>query len=221
MLISHHTSALVIRASAVAWFLFLSVISFTTINRLLAETTAGRTDAVIWPTLASEICVALFYTLICCIMLLRPEPVSRAEGFWPALLALAGSYGTWLIPLLPRGPDSPALAALSAAILVVSELLIIYTLLSLGRSFSLTPQARKLVTNGPYAIVRHPLYLVEEAAVVGILLQYAWFAALPFLILHLTLQLRRMKLEEAILAKSFPEYTVYARRTARLIPGLW
>jgi hypothetical protein len=56
-------------------------------------------------------------------MLLRPEPVSRAKGFGPVLLALAGTYGTWLIPLLPRGPELPALDAASAAILIFSEML--------------------------------------------------------------------------------------------------
>jgi protein-S-isoprenylcysteine O-methyltransferase Ste14 len=91
----------------------------------------------------------------------------------------------------------------------------------LGRSFSLIPQARKLVTSGPYAIVRHPLYLVEEAAVAGVLLQYAWFAALPFLVLHVTVQIMRMQLEEKVLQKAFPEYAAYVRHTPRLIPGVW
>jgi protein-S-isoprenylcysteine O-methyltransferase Ste14 len=137
------------------------------------------------------------------------------------LLTLAGTYAAWFIPLLPHGTELPALYAASAAILLVSEALILYTLLSLGLSFSLIPQARKLVTSGPYAIVRHPLYLVEEAAVAGILLQYAWFAALPFLILHVTVQIRRMQLEEKVLQKAFPEYAVYALKTPRLIPGVW
>ena len=100
-------------------------------------------------------------------------------------------------------------------------MLIVYTVLSLGPSFSLIPQARTLVTSGPYAIVRHPLYLVEEAAVAGVLLQYAWFAALPFLVLHVTVQIRRMQLEEKVLQKAFPEYATYARHTPRLIPGVW
>jgi hypothetical protein len=50
--------------------------------------------------------------------------------------------------------------------------------------------------------LRHPLYLVEEAAVAGVLLQYAWFAALPFLVLHVTVQIRRMQLEEKVLQKA-------------------
>jgi hypothetical protein len=69
-------------------------------------------------------------------MLLRPDPVSAPAGFGAALLALAGTYCAWLIPLLPRGPEYLALDAASAAILVASEALMIYTLLSLGSSFS-------------------------------------------------------------------------------------
>ena len=200
----------------------LSAASFHAVSGRIAELATGRASlGGAWPSLLSEACIFIFYTIVFCIMMLRPEPVSRAAGIGPMLLTLAGSYGPWFIPLLPRGPELPALAVASAAILLVSEALMIYPLLSLGRSFSLMPQARKLVTSGPYAVVRHPLYLVEEVAVAGVLLQYAWYAALPFLLLHLSVQIRRMQLEERILRKAFPEYAAYAKRTSRLIPGVW
>jgi protein-S-isoprenylcysteine O-methyltransferase Ste14 len=220
-LVSGHVRALIVRLCASVWFLVLSATSFRDVNGLLEDIAAGRTGPGAWPALLSEGCIVLFYSIICCIMLIRPEPISRAEGLGPALLTMAGSYAAWLIPLLPRAPELLALNAASAAIVLISEVLIVCTLLSLGRSFSLIPQARKLVTSGPYAIVRHPLYLVEEAAVAGVLLQYAWFAALPFLVLHVTVQIRRMQLEEEVLQKAFPEYATYARHTPRLIPGVW
>jgi len=209
------------RLCASLWFLVLAAVCFQNANSLLDGIAAGRTGLDAWATLLSQGCIVLFYTIICCIMLLRPDPVSEAKGAGPVLLALAGTYGAWLIPLLPRGPELPALAAASAAILLFSEMLIIYTLLTLGWSFSLIPQARHLVMSGPYALVRHPLYLAEEMAIAGILLQYAWFAALPFLILHASVQIRRMLLEEKILVAAVPEYAAYARRTPRLIPGVW
>ena len=182
-----------VRVCACAWFLVLSAASFTSVSGQIADIAAGRASlGAAWPALLSDGCIVLFYTIISCIMLLRPEPVSWAKGLGPAMLALAGTYGAWLIPLLPRGPELPALDAVSAAILVFSEVLMLYTLLALGRSFSLIPQARKLVTSGPYAIVRHPLYLVEEAAIAGVLLQYTWVAALPFLVVHVSVQIRRI-----------------------------
>ncbi|MGH6845261.1 MAG: methyltransferase family protein [Methylocella sp.] len=220
-LVSGHERALLVRLCASVWFLVLSATSFRDVNGLLEDIAAGRAGPGSWPALVSEGCVVLFYTIICCIVLIRPEPISRAEGLGPALLTMAGTYAAWLIFLLPRGPEMPALNAASAVIVLISEVLMVYTLLSLGRSFSLIPQARKLVTSGPYAIVRHPLYLVEEAAVAGVLLQYAWFAALPFLVLHVTVQIMRMQLEEKVLQKAFPEYAAYVRHTPRLIPGVW
>ncbi len=211
-----------LRVLAAVWFLLLLAASFSTVEGSIADIEAGRTslgDA--WPALLSRGCLFAFYAVVFCIITLRPEPINRARGLAPVLITFAGTYGAWLIPLLPRGPELPSLAVASAAILLVSGTLTVYTLLYLGRSFSLLPQARKLVTSGPYGIVRHPLYLLEEAAIVGVLLQYAWFAALPFLALHVSLQIRRMQLEEKILLKAFPEYAAYEQRTARLIPGVW
>ena len=211
-----------IRLFAAVWFLLLSAASVHTISSQIADIAAGGTSLrAAWPAMLSQACIFVFYTTVFCIMILRPEPVSRAAGIGPAVLTLAGSYGPWLIPLLARGSELPALAVASAAIFLVSDGLIIYPLIALGKSFSLMPQARKLVTSGPYAHVRHPLYLIEEAAVMGVLLQYAWFAALPFLVLHVAIQIRRMQLEEKVLRDAFPEYAAYAKRTPRLIPGVW
>jgi protein-S-isoprenylcysteine O-methyltransferase Ste14 len=208
----------VIRLFAAVWFLLLCAASVHSISEIA---TGATSLGAAWPALLSQGCIFVFYTIIFCIMIFRPEPVSRAVGVRPALLALTGTYGVWLIPLLPRSPELPALVVASAVILLVSEGLMLYPLVALGGSFSLMPQARKLVTSGPYLYVRHPLYLIEEAAVAGVLLQYAWFAALPFLVLHVVVQIRRIQLEEMVLQKAFPDYAAYAKHTPRLIPGVW
>ena len=48
----------------------------------------------------------------------------------------------------------------------------IVVIFHLGRSFSIVPQARTLVRTGPYKFVRNPLYLAEEVALLGTLLQF-------------------------------------------------
>ena len=51
-------------------------------------------------------------------------------------------------------------------------------MLDLARSLSIMPEARKLVTTGLYARIRHPLYLAEDIALLGIALQFrSWQAA--------------------------------------------
>jgi protein-S-isoprenylcysteine O-methyltransferase Ste14 len=90
----------------------------------------------------------------------------------------------------------------------------------LGTSFSLLPQARRLVTTGPYRFVRHPIYLG------GLLITVAevWLRFSP-LVLALNLlfvgaQVVRLRYEEAVLERAFPEYREYRARTSALIPGI-
>ena len=124
-LASESLRALILRLCASAWFLVLSATSFRDVNGLLEAIAAGRAGPGAWPALIADVCVVLFYTIIGCIIVLRPEPVSRAKGLGPVLLTLAGTYAAWFIPLLPSGPELPVLYVASAAILLVSEALIL------------------------------------------------------------------------------------------------
>jgi protein-S-isoprenylcysteine O-methyltransferase Ste14 len=82
-------------------------------------------------------------------------------------------------------------------------------------------EARRLVTSGPYRFVRHPLYLAEELAIIGISMQFFSLSTALVLAVQIAFQLRRMYNEEAVLAESFPEYAAYQQRTARLLPGIY
>ena len=97
----------------------------------------------------------------------------------------------------------------------------LYAMAYLGNAFSVFPQARRLVTAGPYRIIRHPLYLFGELSVVGIALGYMQPWALLLASLSFLAQFPRMIYEEGVLAATFDDYRSYAARTFRLIPGLY
>ena len=97
----------------------------------------------------------------------------------------------------------------------------LYTVWHLGRSLSAMPEARRLVTSGPFHLVRHPLYLFESVAIAGVALQHvAWLTAVLFIV-GIGFQLLRIHNEERVLRRAFPAYAAYAARTARLVPGLY
>jgi protein-S-isoprenylcysteine O-methyltransferase Ste14 len=113
------------------------------------------------------------------------------------------------------------LMILSLALIVAGTAASIYVASNLGQSFSIFPQARGLVTKGPYRYVRHPLYLAEWITVIGISLQYQQPWALFIGVSSMLVQLPRMHFEEAVLTETYPQYGAYARSTARLVPGLY
>jgi protein-S-isoprenylcysteine O-methyltransferase Ste14 len=99
----------------------------------------------------------------------------------------------------------------------------LYSLLVLGRCFSLLADARGLVTKGPYQVVRHPLYLGELTAMLGLALgakellisTSAWIAMA-------IVQAVRAHHEERAVATAFPEYRAYSDAVPyRIIPGIY
>jgi protein-S-isoprenylcysteine O-methyltransferase Ste14 len=113
-------------------------------------------------------------------------------------------------------PDAVKIAALVLGF--VGAALSTYVLLYLGRSFSIMAQARKLVTSGPYSVVRHPLYIVEEIAIIGIILAHFSIWAVAIGTVHWLFQMRRMLNEERVLRAAFPEYDLYAISVPMLVP---
>ncbi len=209
------------RLAGAAWFLLLAFFCAWRIPALLR-------DAPQWPPgfaqsapILSSVCTLAFFMILAWLMLARPAAVARDVRLTPQIVSLAGTYGAWTVAFLPQAQLSPTLTVAAASVTLAGGLLTIYTVVQLGRSFSISPQARSLVTAGPYALVRNPLYLAEEIAIVGLAMHVIWWTAAPFLLVHIGLQVQRMAYEERVLRAAFPGYADYARTTARLIPGLW
>lgn len=167
---------------------------------------------------SSTIC---FLALMTILFLIRLEPVQKVNRLMPRVMAITGTFFVSLVTLFPRADLSLTETLLASAASFLGTALSTIALAHLGRSFSLMAEARRLVTTGPYRIVRHPLYLFEELAAVGVLIQFlSVYTALIF-VAHIWIQLQRIKNEESILEQTFPEYHHYKSTTARLIPGVY
>jgi protein-S-isoprenylcysteine O-methyltransferase Ste14 len=211
----------VFRAVGVAWFLSLACIGAIKVFVVAKAIGSSSSSPAVWPALMSSLCLLLFYGTLCWLILSRPTPVARSAGFSPAFIGFAGTYLPWTVVLFAPSVTSAKLELASAVLLLIGALTMVVVILHLGRCFSIVPQARTLVRTGPYAIVRHPLYLAEEIALVGTLLQFHSPATVVLFLVHGALQVRRIFYEEDLLSRSFPEYHAYATSTARLIPYLW
>ena len=164
---------------------------------------------------------ALFVALAAVTTLRRLSPLRKSAGIEPRVAALFGTFLICALSFLPRAELPPISVAISCIFVVVGMLMSFAVLRWLGQAFSIMAEARRLVTHGPYRFVRHPLYLCEEIAVIGLLLQVISLPALAIVIVHAVFQLRRILYEESVLRAAFPEYEHYARRTPRLIPLVW
>jgi protein-S-isoprenylcysteine O-methyltransferase Ste14 len=84
----------------------------------------------------------------------------------------------------------------------------------LGDAFSVTAQARHLVTQGIYSKIRHLIYVFGTLAFLFVVLALQGWAALIIWGIVILIQVTRIRREEQILAETFgKEYTVYRSRT--------
>ena len=75
----------------------------------------------------------------------------------------------------------------------------------LGQSFSIRPQARKLVTTGLYSKFRHPIYLFRGIAFLGLFIAWGKLVPLVCLLLIYPLQILRARKEGKVLEQAFGE----------------
>lgn len=164
---------------------------------------------------------ALFAGLQIAMLCIRQLPVAKLRRWRARGVALLGANSAALLLLLPRSDAVEVRNIASALITIVGLLFASVSLWHLGRAFAVFPQARRLVTTGPYAYVRHPLYVAESIAAFGVMLQYRQPWALLTFVFGVSLQFARMHFEEQILQHQFLDYARYAQHTARWLPKLF
>jgi protein-S-isoprenylcysteine O-methyltransferase Ste14 len=214
-------------APLIAWYGFCAAQTLpqlaqrVALVKLIVQTDPSVLPATLVFRTVSEVSTLAFFVLLVVMFTVRHTPQRAALGFYPRFAAVAGTFLSVGFLLLPQKELSYALYLASLLLVIAGTVSAICALLVLGRSISLLPEARRLVTTGPYALVRHPLYLGEMVAVAGVALQYLSAWALLLLALVWAFLLQRMKYEERVLFQSFPEYGDYMARTARLVPGVY
>jgi protein-S-isoprenylcysteine O-methyltransferase Ste14 len=169
----------------------------------------------------SKMCTMVFFTLLVVMFAVRRVPLHYPIAFYPRFVAGGGTFLGFGIVMLEPQELSDGLYLVSMFSIIGGTVLAIWATLMLARSISIMPEARGLVVSGPYAFVRHPLYLGEFVVLFGIALQHLMPWSLLLLGVQCIFQFERMKNEERVLARAFPNYADYIARTARLLPGVY
>lgn len=186
----------------------------TTFERIQTALEVGTTRAWAlvgyWTLKAAVVAAFTFFIAV------RPE--SRRPSRDPlAFVACAAALVLVVILRQPSG-GSTTLVLAGDFVALVSYVWLLASVLALGKCFGILPEARGLVTRGPYRFVRHPVYLGELGAVLGFVIGAPTFWNIGVLVAFYAAQAVRMRLEEQALTREFPEYGSYAAATPRLVP---
>ena len=159
--------------------------------------------------------------LFAAMTLIRSAPRRRGP-IGIGVAAAVGAQGAMVvIGTLAHDHRQGATLVLGDVLLLVGIAFTLVSVSTLGRCFGVLPDARGMVTRGPYRFVRHPVYLGELVVTLGFVVPArSWLAATAALAVLVVAQLVRIRYEETTLQAEFPEYAAYAQRTRRLIPGV-
>jgi len=165
-----------------------------------------------------------FVSIPVAIYITRPRARRRDTGFVARVAAFTGTTMLLVYPAFfdhgPRVGSAPGFVrAVAGATMVLGTAFGVWGLVTLRHSFSIIPEARRVVRDGPYRYVRHPLYAAEIAVAVSLALQgdlHAWSSLV--LVAFVGIQYVRSGFEERLLRDTFAGYDDYARVTPRLVP---
>ena len=180
-------------------------------------------------TLARDFLLILLMLFTGLTLLFSRAPVVLPDKLKHVLVPLAMSYYFLLYGMIdllpaplrtslwpPRFQGWAAVGGLSVSVLGYA--VAIWALVHLGRSFSILVSVRKIVSTGPYARVRHPIYLGYVIDLCGLLLVSSSIAMLVLGAGFVLLLNIRARLEEEMLCAADEGYRAYASRTHFLFP---
>jgi protein-S-isoprenylcysteine O-methyltransferase Ste14 len=159
----------------------------------------------------------------------RRDPISTL-GFILQLAAYAmcfAFYRPYFSPLVPMSVSAEGIVALIAIALTVASTWFCWAAArALGRHWALMArviEGHELISQGPYAVVRNPIYL----AMLGMLLAIGlcvsrWEALVGAAIVFAVGTPIRIRAEESLLRATFgAKFDEYSRRVPAFLPRLW
>ncbi|GIW04537.1 MAG: hypothetical protein KatS3mg059_1157 [Thermomicrobiales bacterium] len=171
-----------------------------------------------WLAMANHVITMVAMGIMAVLPVIRGRAIARGEGLAIKVIATVGGYAIIPLAMLPLTWRPDWLLTISSLGLTATSAWEIWALLTLRRSFSVFPEARKLVMHGPYGIVRHPLYASYLLGYLLIALPRLSLLAVAITLAGIAAQIIRARREEAVLRSVFPEYAEYAERVPAFVP---
>ena len=161
---------------------------------------------------------------------LNVGPAAEVQRSQKIIQALASLFfiALFIVPGLDRRFGwSHVPAALSGAgdILVAAGLFIVFLVFrenSFTSAIIEVSNEQRVVSTGPYRVVRHPMYSGATLLLISTPLALGSWAGLPFAIPVIVVIAARLKAEEKFLAGNLRGYDDYLQKVRwRLLPGIW
>lgn len=152
----------------------------------------------------------------------RPNRIPWPPLLYGAALAIGAALG-WLVPLgWPQGLAGDALRVAGAGLAVLGLSLDLWSLATLHRARTTVLPHRateRLVTHGPYALSRNPIYLGNTLLVLGLGAAFAnpWLMAAALGAARATDRLAARREEAHLAARFGADFSAYRARVPRWI----
>jgi len=161
-----------------------------------------------------------YFTMLVVLYSTRLPRIGTDHRAAVVFIAFTGTFSAIAAPFMPGGSHREGLVLVADILATAGLAYSVWGLAYLRRSFSIVPEARRLVTGGPYSLSRHPVYLGEILAAVGINLATAGWPGALLILYFIVCELLRIRWEEGVLARAFPDdYPAYALRVPRYLPN--
>jgi protein-S-isoprenylcysteine O-methyltransferase Ste14 len=161
-----------------------------------------------------------YFTMLVVLYAVRLPQRGTDHRLMVIFIAFSGTFAAISASFLPGGIRRDGLIVPADILATAGLAYSVWGLAYLRRSFSIIPEARRLVTGGPYSLSRHPVYLGEISTAIGVnLATGGWLSALA-VAYFIACEVLRMRWEERILSRAFAaDYPGYARSVPRYLPN--
>lgn len=158
----------------------------------------------------------------------HPQTKSSPAQMVIGALIVIGVLALLLIPALDHRfgwSSMPVLVAILGNVLLVTSFVMFYFVFRENTYAGPVEvvEGQQVISTGPYALVRHPMYSGVVVMCVGAVLALgSWWALLVIVLMEIPVLVWRILDEERLLTNDLPGYAKYMREVRyRLVPHLW